>query len=107
MSDIVCPNCGVEEHLTGERHGEVIRITCSACNLIWDRDPSPRCPTCAGADMCPVPQAVWEKARGNQLTTVALRTIYLCSTCDAGRLRAHLDSGSPVPPDDNPVAGGR
>ena len=107
VSEIVCPYCGVDDHLSGERHGELIRITCSDCDLVWDRDPSPRCPTCAGADMRPVPQAVWERARGNQLSTVALRTIYLCPNCDAGRLRAHLDSGSPVPPEDNPAGGGR
>ena len=37
MSEIVCPNCGVDDHLSGERDGELIRITCSDCDLVWDR----------------------------------------------------------------------
>ncbi|MFN2606296.1 MAG: hypothetical protein ABR511_00165 [Acidimicrobiales bacterium] len=52
-----------------------------------------------------MPQAVWERARGNQLSTVALRTVHLCPDCDVELLRSHRDSGSPIPPDDNPVAG--
>lgn len=54
-----------------------------------------------------MPQAVWAKWRGNQLSTVALRTVYLCPSCDAETLRAHLNSGSPVPPEENPAAGWR
>lgn len=103
--DIVCPSCGVDEHLRGQRDGRLIRITCSECNLVWDRDPAPRCPSCGTAEVRPVPQAVWEKSRGNQLSTVALRTVYLCPSCDAQRLRVHLNSGSPIPPDENPAAG--
>ena len=83
----------------------LIRITCSACNLVWDRDPSPRCGQCGNPDVRPVPQAVWERARGNQLSTVALLTAYLCPDCDAALLRSPLDSGSPLPPDENPAAG--
>ena len=105
MSDVVCPNCGLEDHLTGERHGEVIQITCSACRLVWDRDPAPGCPSCSTTEVRPVPQAVWMKSRGNQLSTVALRTVYLCPTCDAETLRVHLNSGTPVPPKENPAAG--
>jgi len=102
---IVCPNCHRDDELTGQPHGDLIRITCGACNLVWDRDPSPRCATCANPAVRPVPQAVWEKSRGTQLSTVALQTVYLCPNCDADVLRRHLHSGSPVPPDENPVAG--
>lgn len=105
MDQIVCPNCGVDDHLRGERRGEIIHITCEACNLEWDRDPSPQCPTCSSPDVRPAPQAVWERSRGNQLSTVALRTIYLCPRCDAEVLRRFLDSGSPVPPKENPASG--
>ena len=103
--DIVCPNCGRDEHLGGERRGELIRIACSACNLVWDRNPSPRCPSCGRGDVRPVPQAVWERSRGTQLSVVALTTVYLCPHCDGEVLRRHLDSGSPVPPRENPAAG--
>lgn len=105
MADIVCPNCGLDDHLRGEPDGGLIRITCSACNLVWDRDPAPHCVRCGNTDVRPVPQAIWAKSRGNQLSTVALRTVYLCPTCDAEKLRVHLNSGSPVPPDENPAAG--
>lgn len=104
-NDILCPNCGVDDHLRGERRGELIHITCAACDLEWDRDPAPRCPTCGNTDLRPVPQAVWERSRGNQLSTVALRTIYLCPRCDAEVLQRHLDSGGPVPPKENPASG--
>lgn len=103
--DIACPNCGLDEHLVGERRAELIRITCSTCNLVWDRDPAPRCPSCGGTDVRPVPQAVWERSRGTQLSVVALTTVYLCPHCDAEVLRRHLDSGGPVPPKENPASG--
>ncbi len=106
-ADIVCPNCGLDDHLHGERRGDIIRITCSTCNIHWDRDPSPRCPSCGNTDVRPVPQAVWEKSRGNQLSTVALRTVYLCPECDRAELRRYLDSGTPIPPKENPASGGR
>jgi predicted RNA-binding Zn-ribbon protein involved in translation (DUF1610 family) len=104
-ADIVCPNCGVDDHLSGDRRGDIIRITCTACQLEWDRDPAPRCASCGNPDVRPVPQAIWAKSRGNQLSTVALRTVYLCPACDADELRRYLDSGSPIPPKENPAAG--
>jgi hypothetical protein len=106
-NDIVCPNCARDDELSGQPHGGLIRITCARCDLVWDRDPSPMCAACGKGGLRPVAQAVWEKARGTQLSTVALRTIYLCPECDADVLRRHLDSGSPVPPDENPVANTR
>lgn len=33
MEDLVCPHCHNDDHLAGERHGNIIRITCGACNL--------------------------------------------------------------------------
>lgn len=102
--ELVCPNCRSDEHLTGERRGSVIRISCGACELVWDRDPSPSCPKCGGRAVRPVPQAVWEKSRGTQLSTSFLKTIYLCPECDRDRLKRFLDSGTPLPPDENPVS---
>lgn len=106
-NEIVCPNCGRDDDLTGQAHDGLIRITCSACNLEWDRDPSPHCPTCASPNVQPVPHAVWEKSRGTQLSLVALRTLYLCPECDADALRRYRESGTPVPPKDNPATGTR
>ena len=53
-----------------------------------------------------MPQAVWEKSRGTQLSIVAMTTVYLCPDCDHDRLRRFLDSGTPLPPPDNPAGGG-
>ena len=39
------------------------------------------------------------------MTVVALTTVYLCPDCDGDILRRHLDSGTPVPPEENPAAG--
>ncbi|MDZ7678318.1 MAG: hypothetical protein U5K29_07180 [Acidimicrobiales bacterium] len=105
-NDLLCPNCGSDEHLAGEPHGDLIRITCSACDLIWDRDPAPRCASCGSTELRPVPQAVWEKSRGTQLSIVAMTTVYLCPDCDRDRLRRFLDSGTPLPPPDNPAGAG-
>jgi NAD-dependent SIR2 family protein deacetylase len=105
--DLCCPSCRSDEHLRGQRHGELIRISCSACELTWDRDPSapPPCPRCKGEDVRPVPQAVVEKSRGTQLSIVAVRTVYLCAACDAEVLRRQLQTNSPLAPDENPAGG--
>lgn len=102
--DLACPSCGKDEHLSGEPHGELLRITCTACDLVWDRDPSPRCGRCGNGDVRPAPQAVWGKARGTQLVVVGLRTVYLCPVCDPALLRRFLDSGTPLPPPENLAA---
>lgn len=103
--DLTCPTCRTDEHLSGERHGDVIRIACAACALTWDRDPSapPPCPSCGGHDVRPVPQAVVEKSRGTQLSIVAVRTVHLCARCDAEALRRQLQTNSPLAPDENPA----
>lgn len=101
---VVCPNCESDDHLAGETHGDLIRVTCSACHVVWDRDPSPSCRRCGSKDVRPVPQAVWEKSRGTQLSTAWLRILYLCPVCDRDRLQRFLDSGTPLPPDENPAS---
>ena len=53
-----------------------------------------------------VPQAVVEKSRGTQLSIMAMRAVYLCTTCDAALLQRQLQTNSPLPPDVNPVADG-
>lgn len=106
MSDeLVCPGCGSDDHLSGQREDDVIHITCSACDLHWDRDLSPRCGTCGNTDVRAAAQAVWEKSRGSQLSIVSVRTVYLCPDCDAERLARVRESNTPLPPDDNPAAG--
>ena len=48
--------------------------------------------------------AVWGKARGTQLVVVGLRDVHLCPDCDATLLTRYHESGTPLPPDENPVA---
>ncbi len=107
--DLICPACRSDDHLSGQRVGGLIRIVCAACGLSWDRDPSapPPCPSCRSGHVRAVPQAVVEKSRGTQLSIVAVRTVYLCASCDAQALRRQLQTNSPLPPEENPAGGDR
>lgn len=105
--ELVCPSCGNDDHLSGERNGEVIHITCSACDLAWDRDLTPRCPDCGRDDVRAAAQAVWEKSRGTQMSIVSVSTVYLCPDCDAEKLERVRESNTPLPPDENPAGGMR
>ena len=50
---------------------------------------------------------MWEKARGTQLSITSLQIIHLCPTCDPERVRIWWDSGTPLPPRENPAEGMR
>ncbi|MCC5950982.1 MAG: hypothetical protein JJU45_02685 [Acidimicrobiia bacterium] len=88
-----------------ERDDDVIRITCEACDLTWDRDLTPRCPTCGTTDLRPAAQAVWEKSRGSQLSIVSVTTVHLCPVCEPERVQRVRESNTPLPPPDNPAGG--
>lgn len=105
--DLTCPACGRDDDLSGERDGDLIHITCSACDLTWDRDLTPRCPSCGRQDVRGAAQAVWEKARGTQLSIVSVHTVYLCPDCDADKLARVRESNTPLPPVENPAEGMR
>lgn len=106
-NDLTCPTCRTDEHLRGSEVGGTIRVTCDACGLSWDRDHSPRCPTCGATNVVQAAQAVWEKSRGTQLSITSVQVIHLCRTCDPDLLRIWWDSGTPLPPRENPAAGMR
>lgn len=80
--EITCPLCGETEDLSGERHDEVITITCGACGQTWERPTTPVCPDCEGNDLQAVPHAIVEKSRGTQLSVVGIRIVHLCHSCD-------------------------
>ena len=103
MTEIVCPTCDTDEHLSGTPKGELIELRCERCGARWDRDPSPRCPTCGRADVQPVPQAAWEKSRGSQLSISYITVVHLCPGCDADLLRQQRQTNLPLPPRDNPA----
>lgn len=82
-AELVCPTCNTDEHLRGEPQGEVIVITCGACGLTWERDPSPSCRECGTRDDVKVVlQPFIEKARGTQLSITGMQVIYRCWSCD-------------------------
>lgn len=107
MDDLICPNCQTDDHLSGERDGEVIHLCCDECEFTWDRDLTPRCNRCGNTDLRPAAQAVWEKSRGTQLSIVSVQTVHLCPECDAEKVARVRESNTPLPPDDNPVSGMR
>lgn len=101
MDDLICPRCETDEHLQGERADEVIHITCTACGLAWDRDPSPRCVTCGNPEVRTISEPIIEKARGTQLSIVGVTTTYLCQDCYT---RNYLTRDyRHIPPDKNPA----
>jgi hypothetical protein len=103
-TEITCPTCRTDEHLHGEPAGELIRLTCDACGLSWDRDPSPTCPACGSTDVEGVAKAAWDKSRGTQLSISYLRVVYLCRTCDGELLARQRQSNTPLPPDEHPAS---
>lgn len=103
-TEILCPTCQTDDHITGTPNGELIRLTCAACDTSWDRDPSPRCPNCGSPDVEGVPQAAWDKSRGTQLSVSHIKIVYLCPSCDTELLRRQRQTNSPLPPDENPAA---
>ncbi len=101
--DIVCPQCGEAEDLAGERHDQLIRISCGSCDTVWDRDPERRCPRCQAGDLYAAPVAVIEKSRGSQLSIVSTRSEYLCWSCDRDLIDAQRQSGTALMPDQLPT----
>ncbi len=84
--EITCPACGTDEHLLGRPEGEIIRITCTACDLTWDRLTAPHCDRCGGRDMVCVPEVLVERSRGTQMSIMGVQPHYRCRLCDAAEL---------------------
>lgn len=104
--DIACPACGEDQDLAGVRSGDTILLTCERCGQQWERDPSPRCDRCGGADLQAVVQAIVEKGRGTQLSVVGTRVVHLCRRCDQERLeRYNRNRPNPLMPDELPTVG--
>jgi len=100
---IVCPSCGEQERLRGERDGELILLACKACGNRWEREPRPACPNCGGRDLVEAPKAVAEKVRGDQMSIVGYAKVQLCRSCDAALIDTLARSNAPLPPDAMPV----
>ncbi|RMH70005.1 MAG: hypothetical protein D6683_15675 [Actinomyces sp.] len=100
-----CPRCDEDEELFGSRDGDTITVTCGSCGCVWDRDLTPRCPTCGRDDVRAAYRAILDKSRGTQLSIQSMRLVYLCPDCDREQLAAYLRSNTPLAPDELPVDG--
>lgn len=102
MDELRCPTCQTDEHLEGTRHGDIIQISCAACGLSWNRDPSPTCQDCGTQDdIQAVSRPIIQKARGTQLSIVGMQVVHLCYACFRAdeRERGYRH----IPPGDNPA----
>jgi hypothetical protein len=93
--EITCPACGTDDHLSGSAHDNSIRVTCTACELSWDRLTTPHCEQCNGQDMVCVPEILVERSRGTQLSIMGVQPHYRCRTCDADELNKPRDGHLP------------
>jgi len=103
VADIECPECGEADDLAGHPAGDLIHITCGACDREWDRDPSPRCPTCGGDELHDALRAIVERSRGTQLSIVSTEVVHLCGSCDAEVLARYRRGRSPLMPAELPT----
>lgn len=93
--EIVCPDCGTDDHLSGRRSHDAIVVTCSACGLSWERPAAPHCPTCGSTDVVAQPVPLVERSRGTQMSITAMHIETLCRTCDADQLNRPSDGHLP------------
>ena len=68
MNEIVCPNCGEDEYLKGDskesRNAEKVTVICESCDIKWERDLTPRCPSCSSEDLRVAVRSIVDKSRG-------------------------------------------
>ncbi len=84
MPEIVCPACGEDEALRGERHDDTVVVTCLSCDTAFDRDLTPRCTACGGRELVPVPTNLLEDSgRGDMTTPTGIVRRWLCWACGA------------------------
>ena len=105
MEELQCPACGETEQLIGCELGDLIEVTCEACDQQWKRDPNalPLCERCSSDDIEGAVKAIVEKSRGSQLSIVATQVVYLCRSCDEAILASYRVGRSPLMPDQLPT----
>ncbi len=95
-TEIVCPECGNDDHLRGRPiDGDLIELTCDRCGISWVRDPRPVCPECGGHDLEAAPKVIVERSRGTQMSIQGVQREFLCRTCDADELARKRDGHLP------------
>lgn len=84
MAEVVCPACGEDDDLRGERRGDVVAVTCGSCDTVFDRDLTPRCTACGSDELVPVSANLLEDAgRGDMTTPTGIVRRWLCWSCGA------------------------
>ena len=82
-TEIVCTECGTDDHLRGTRRDDdLIELHCEACDVRFTRDPRPSCPKCGGHEMEAMPKILLEKSRGSQLSIQGVQREFRCRDCD-------------------------
>lgn len=95
-TEIVCPECGTDDHLLGSPASDgMIELTCEACEINWTRDPRPHCEQCGGVDLEAAPRVIVEKSRGSQMSIQGIQREFLCRVCDAEQLAVRRDGHLP------------
>lgn len=88
MTEIVCIECGTDDHLSGTPHDDgLIELRCAACDVVWLRNPLPHCERCGGENMEAAPKVLLERSRGTQMSIQGIQREFLCRTCDAERIQ--------------------
>jgi predicted RNA-binding Zn-ribbon protein involved in translation (DUF1610 family) len=103
MAEIVCPECGEDDDLSGTPKDDTIEITCAACGRVWERDMTPRCSTCGSENVHAALKANVERSRGTQLSIMSTEVVYLCGDCDPEIVADYRQSRSPLMPDELPT----
>lgn len=83
MASIVCPSCGEDDKLSGERKDDVITITCEVCGMRWKRDLRPKCGNCGSENLSFRPQPLWSGGRGTMRAVSGLKDSWDCDDCGA------------------------
>jgi hypothetical protein len=96
-TEIVCTQCGVDDHLTGTRRDDdLIELRCSSCDVTFTRDPRPSCAKCGGHEMEAMPKVLVEKSRGTQMSIQGIQREFLCRVCDKAEIRRQRDGHLPT-----------
>lgn len=84
MAEVVCPGCGEDEDLQGERRDDAVVVTCGACGTRFDRDLTRRCTACGSDELVPVSTNLLEDSgRGDMTTPTGIVQRWLCWRCGA------------------------
>lgn len=84
MATVVCPACGEDDDLRGERRGDAVVVTCQRCDTTFDRDLTPRCTACGGDELVPFSANLLEDSgRGDMTTPTGIVRRWVCWSCGA------------------------